>query len=133
MGTWGNGNFENDGALDLISCVITQDGLAPIEGAFDAILAVDGYIDVDYGEEAIAAAEIVAMLHGKSSSSIPEILSNWHDTHKLSVDDALINKAILAVKKATENPGSEFRELREEGQGLPEWYTNIQDLLDRLD
>lgn len=134
MGTWGNGNFDNDGALDLLVMLTAQDTLKPVEDAFDAILAVDGYMDVDYGEHAVSAAEVVALLKGKPAEWMPESLAEWHQSHQLEVDGALIAKAIRAVEKATTDPKiSEFREIREEGPGLP-WYgyANIANLLERL-
>lgn len=133
MGTWGNGNFDNDGALDLLDMLTSQDTLKPVEDAFDAILTLDGYIDIDYGEEAVSAAEAVALLKGKPADWVPESLAEWHQSHQLSVDDALIAKAIRAVEKATTDPEiSEFCGTREEGPGLPGWYANIANLLERL-
>lgn len=132
MGTWGNGNFDNDGAMDFLIRLISQDTLQSVEKAFDAILAVEGYIDVDYGEEVISAAEVVAVLKGQPSDTAPESLLIWHQSHHLTVDDALTVKAIEAVKKAADSDLSEFRGLREEGYGLPGWYENIVNLLERL-
>ncbi len=134
MGTWDEGNFDNDGATILLQTVTEQSGLKPIRDAFNTILALNGYIDVDYGQETIAAAEVVALLRGKPAKSIPEYLTEWHQTHKLLVDTLLIEKAILAVKKATEDPKvSELRGLWEGPNGVVAgWYANITDLLERL-
>ncbi|MEQ8677221.1 MAG: DUF4259 domain-containing protein [Aggregatilineales bacterium] len=134
MGTWDEGNFDNDGATILLQTVTAQSSLKPVREAFDAILALNGYIDVDYGQEAIAAAEVVALLKGNPAKSIPEYLTEWHQTHKLLVDNLLIEKAILAVKKATEDPKvSELRGLWEGTNGVVAgWYANVTDLMERL-
>jgi len=135
MGTWGNGNFDNDGALDFTLRLTSQDKLTSIEEAFDAILSVDDYIDVDYGEEAVAAAEVVALLRGKPAESLPDSLIEWHQSNHLIIDDALTAKAIQAVEKAIDPESSEFRQLREDGQSSSDdWYghANIASLLERL-
>lgn len=134
MGTWDDGNFDNDSALDLLDRVTAQDGLKPVEEAFDAILAVQGYIDVDYGQEVVAAAEVVALLSGKPAVFIPDHLAEWYQSHQLAVDDALTAKAILAVEKATTDPKvSELRGLFEgDGGPVASWYANITGLLERL-
>lgn len=129
MGTWGDGHFENDGALDFVVELTSQDSLAPIETAFDEILSVKGYIDVDYGEYAIAAAEIIALLRGKPLTSLPDDVIQWHNQHQLKVNDALVAKAIQAVELTTNTERSEFAELRDELDG---WANNITDLLARL-
>lgn len=135
MGTWGDGNFDNDGALDLTIRLTSQNTLTPIEEAFDAILSLDGYIDVDYGEEAVAAAEAVALFRGKPAESLPNSLLEWHGSNQLTVDDALTAKAIQAVEKAIDPGLSEFRQLREDGQNSSDnWYgrVNAVNLLERL-
>ena len=132
MGTWDNGHFDNDGALDFLDRLTTQDTLTPLEEAFDAILSVDDYIDVDYGEEAVAAAEVVALLMRKPAESLPDSLTEWHKSHPLKADDGLTAKAIQAVEKVMDPEVSEFRQLREEGDELPGWHENIIDLLNRL-
>jgi len=135
MGAWDEGNFDNDDAMDFLIRLTEQDSLQPVEESLDAILAVDGYIDVDYGGEAVAAAEVVAMLRGKPASVMPESLATWHQTHQLGVDDALTTKAILAVEKATTDPKiSELAGLWEEGgeEFHASWYSHITDLLKRL-
>ena len=134
MGAWGTGNFENDDATVILQRVTEQGGVKPIEEAFNSILDLAGYIDVDYGNEAIAAAEVVAMLRGKPATSMPEYLTAWHRSHQTPVDDRLITKAIWAVQKATTDPKvSELRGLWEDGDELFEtWYANITDLLERL-
>lgn len=131
MGTWDYGNFDNDGAMDFIGFFTEQDSLTPVETAFDAILAVEDYIDADYGVEAIAAAEVVALLRGHPSASVPDGLTTWHQSHQLTVNDALTTKAIQAVQKAADSDQSELRELWEDAE-FEEWYPHITDLLTRL-
>jgi hypothetical protein len=133
MGAWDSGNFDNDNALDLIIEVVDRGGLKAVEAAFDAILNLDDYIDVDFGSEAIAAGEVVAMLRGKPAASIPDNLAEWHQVHQLSANDALTAKAILAVEKAFADEGkSELRELWEDSPEFQTVQANIMDLLSRL-
>lgn len=132
MGTWDDGSFDNDNALDWLDLFTSQDTLKPVEEAFDVILSLDGDIYANYGEEAVSAAEVVALLKRKPADFVPEDLTKWHQSHQLSVDDILIAKAIQAVEKTIDPKFSELYYLREEGKGFPVWYANITNLLERL-
>lgn len=65
MGSWGSGLFQNDSAADL---VFVLEHPADLELIINALRAVDdhkGYLDVDFGDAALAAAEIVTALCGQ--------------------------------------------------------------------
>lgn len=135
MGAWGTGNFENDDALDFVVTVADSSDLQPVEAAFDAVLsAEDDYIDSYVACEALAAGEVVALLHGKPAPNLPEELIAWQQQHSLTVDDALRQKARQAIDKATADAEtSELRELwEEEDNVVDEWYAHVTDLLARL-
>lgn len=73
MGAWGTGGFENDGAADF-AWEIAEGGLPVIEKAFDSVLAA-GESYLEDGDEAIAAAEVVAKLSGRGPSPLDDLQS----------------------------------------------------------
>jgi len=66
MGAWGTGVFDNDGAGDFLALL---QGAEPgqrevvIREAFEAVTDPDDYLEVDAGQEAIAAAAVIAAVH----------------------------------------------------------------------
>jgi len=141
MGTWGEGNFENDSAMDVIDELIANDTLKPLNRSF-RVVQIESIIvsimrlpiiQVDTAQEAIAAAEVVALLKGNPAEDLPERLLIWHQTRQLKADKALVKKAIRAVETVTSNASrSELVGLWEDGQNALIWRKNIDDLLARL-
>jgi hypothetical protein len=136
MAISGTGTFENDGAADFLNRLLDGNKLKPVYEALDSVLQADDYLDVDYGEEAIAAAEVVALLKGKPAKDLQHRLIEWHEKHAFSVDEGLVAKAVEAVEKAYSDPEvSEIRALMEEGddeEWFSLWSANIEGLLARL-
>lgn len=65
-GAWGEGPFDNDDAQDwLAEC---SRGDASVSQAIEAVLR-PGYLEVDVGSAAVAAAEVVATANGKGTSA----------------------------------------------------------------
>jgi hypothetical protein len=131
----GTGTFENDGAADFLNRLLDGNDLREVYEVLDSVLQQDDYLEVDYGQEAIAAAEVVALLKGKPAKDLQHRLIEWHETYALSVDEALVAKAVQAVEKAYSDPEiSEIRALFEEGddEWLSQWSANIEGLLARL-
>ncbi|MBV9431016.1 MAG: DUF4259 domain-containing protein [Hyphomicrobiales bacterium] len=141
MGTWGMGSFENDGAADF-AWDIAEGGLPVIEKAFDNVLgAKDSHFEG--GNEAIAAAEVVAKLSGRGSPSLDEIqereedaeveeftLVKWIASVKAPVSQELVEKARRAVARVLAD--SELAELWRESKNFDEWKRNVDDLAKRL-
>jgi len=141
MGTWGMGSFENDGAADF-AWDIAEGGLPVIEKAFDNVLgAKDSHFEG--GNEAIAAAEVVAKLSGRGSPSLDEIqereedaevegftLVKWIASVKAPASEELVEKARRAVARVLAD--SELVELWRESKNFDEWKRNVDDLAKRL-
>lgn len=133
MGAWGSGSFENDGALDFVGALTAQATIKPVEDALNAVLVIDDYIDAMDGEEAIVAAEVVALLRGYPLAELPPDLDVWHKTHQLTVDNALVERAIRAMERITQPDISELYELWEEADDeRAHWQNNMANLLARL-
>lgn len=132
MGAWGAGVFENDDALDLVNEVTDGTDLQPVEAAFERVRAIGSdYLEAPDCSAALAAAEIVATLHGNpSQESAPEGLPEWIRQQDLAVLPALQNEARLAVERVLREP-SELLELWSEGDPS-EWLAVTNDLLARL-
>lgn len=130
MGAWGHGNFDNDGALDLLYSLETN-GLQEVTHSIQIVLNGDGYVDVDDASMAIAAGEVVALLRDKPAESIPESLSQWHKTHNDAADAVLVTQAVQAIEKVLAN--SELRDLWEEAdEDFENWQQAVNELRTRL-
>ena len=134
MGAWGTGNFENDGALDFLIQLENNPTIQTIHQAIDAVINHAGYMDVDYGDEAIAAAEVVAMINGQpAADDLPDNFKAWFATQSFSVDKALTERAILAVEKAfNDTELSELRQLWDESNDFPMRQAHVNTLLAKL-
>jgi hypothetical protein len=63
MGAWDIGPFDNDTAADFandLDDAAEHERIPLMRRALDAVIACDGYLDSDFGVEALAAAAIVA-------------------------------------------------------------------------
>ena len=78
MGTWGPGSFENDTAIDWVSA-LDGGGVELVRLAIFAILEVpdDDDVEVELGEEALAAAEIVAAVAIDDPSRLSPNAAEW--------------------------------------------------------
>lgn len=138
MGAWGTRTFECDSALDFFSDFCeSQENVAALEAAFDAVLQNEDYIDADVATDALASAEIIAYVKGHPSEDFPseELHQPFLPVESLThyLNDALVYKAIKAVKKVKEAPYSELRELWEEAdEYYAEWQAVMDDLMQRV-
>jgi hypothetical protein len=131
MGAWGNGSFENDRALDWAREMLAGDQpLAAVEFALDESTGVD-YLEADEGSAAIAAAEVVAGLAGRSRGTMPEAITAWV-TKQPEPTDELLALAIKAVRRVLADD-SELRELWEEGDEGDDWRGDVEELLECLE
>ncbi len=130
MGAWGQGNFENDDALDWLDTLTQGADLAPADAVFDATLSnPEAYIDAPVCSEVLAAAEVVAALHGKPLEPVHEALKMWMPG-KPPPPPATLDASRRAVAALRER--SELRDLWEESDQLEPWLQVIDDLLARL-
>ncbi|HZW07711.1 MAG TPA: DUF4259 domain-containing protein [Phycisphaerales bacterium] len=152
MGAWGTGIFENDDALDWVlgwQEAGEGEGTADEPGRISFVIgamavAVDhkGYLDVDAGGCALAAAEVVAAACGKPSPAMkpgPEAdealaeLAAWVRTpHAKVLNDPDVRAlARQAVDRAC-GPESEAAELWDESEHAAAWRAAVDDLRSRL-
>lgn len=131
MGAWGYNSFENDAAGDWVGDLVDGGDGAAIEEALAAVIeAGDEYLEAPECSAAIAAAEVVAALHGHAAADLPDEVTTWL-TGRERPDATLLERARIAVD-AVRN-GSELQELWEEqGDALQVWLGAIDDLRRRL-
>ena len=88
MGAWGSGNFENDDALDWLGGFDFQPRLTRLNPPLRQGL-VAGNSSGDW-QEALAAAEIIALIRGYPSNDCPEHLLIWAQQKQSNIDPKLV-------------------------------------------
>jgi hypothetical protein len=131
MGAWDATSFGNDHACDWAYELEKQDDLSLIESTLRRVSEIgEEYIEVPDGEEATAAAEVVAWLKGNPSelNAYTESLAGWVAAHPLAPSPALIALARSVLQRLQTEPS----ELLEVWDGDPDWIAAMADLDSRL-
>jgi hypothetical protein len=134
MDAWEANAFGNDSANDWLAEVVESSDLEMIHEAFDAVLgAGDGGVEMQVGEEAVAAAEMVAWLSGQPGrgGDHADQIESWLENNELEFTDSLAKKAKRAIDRVYNRP-SELREAWEESDDFEDWKTELANLKDRL-
>ena len=130
MGAWGTDNFANDDAMDWVA-ELESNGLAATASAFSAVdEAADDYLDASIASCALAAAEVIAALHGYPSSTLPEEIGTWVAANAGDPGKASIASARRAIDVVARQ--SELRDLWEESDEFAAWKSELADLKNRL-
>lgn len=136
MGAWGVGAFEDDTALDWLDEEFEAVGDEAVVAILEEVssMEVTGYLEVDQGSAARAAAEIVAIAFGKGNAKTPEevIAKISKYMNDIQAQPNIKALAISAVKRVN-SENSEVKELWTESEATAlEWEADIKDLLSRL-
>lgn len=110
MGTWGAGPFDNDGAHDLLRNLgDAAEPMNELRGLLQRIAATptSEYLDVDDGQHAVAAAQLVVFASG--GDPIPKRLLML--VERLAVDRSDRALAQQALARVTEAGSSELASL----------------------
>lgn len=129
MGTWGTGLFEGDGPLDWVDDFCESNAVTFLESSLD----VSGdYLDATSGEDALAAAALIAAALDGDTSDLPEDLVDWLEENPEPPVASLVAHAVEAVDRVLDD-NSELRELwAENPQGYPRWREAVLILRSRL-
>jgi hypothetical protein len=131
MSVWGVGIFENDDALDWIYDLADSGSLARVSAALDLIVRnKDDSPEIYDSRIALAAAEIIASMHGDPSLDLPEEAEEWVGD-KILENEKLRAKAEDAVAIILRN--SELKVKLENSSSFKKWQIKLQDLLKRLE
>jgi len=134
MDAWEPGSFGNDSASDWLAELLETPDLSMIGEAFDAVLAAgDDALEVQAGEEGIAAADVVAWINGRGGKSDDngDRIEDWINEHELEVSDSMLKKARRVVDRVFNSP-SELREAWEESDDFDDWRAALAELKERL-
>ena len=132
MGTWGEGPFDNDGASDFV------DEAEPSPAATIATVLrrcaeapPDEYLDVDDGQQAIAAAEVVALAFGlgRLEDARPNVRALIGALGAVGPSEELRVLAIAALRRVRVRGASELASLWAHD---PTFDARLGDLLHRL-
>lgn len=130
MGTWSHEPFGNDTAADWAYELAESHGFNCLEAAFDAVLAAEAEgPEADVGEEAVAAAEVLAKLLGQGSQSdaYTERADAWVAATALKPSAELRHKAYTALERVLSD-ASELWELWQESQDGEAWRASVRQL-----
>ena len=131
MSVWGVGIFENDDALDWIYDLADSGSLARVSAALDVIIRNrDKFPEPSDCRIALAAAEIIAAMHGDPSPDLPEEAEEWIGD-KILENENLRAKAEDAVVLILRN--SELKDIWEHSSSFENWQTKLQNLQKRLE
>jgi hypothetical protein len=131
MGTWGFGSFENDGASDW-AYDLASTGVALLHDTLQEVLANgEDCVEAGPAENAVAAAEVVATLGGKSGKELPDSVAEWVRSHRQDLTPFLREMALSALERV-QRPPSELLELWEESPEFAQWQEAMNDLRQRL-
>jgi len=131
MSGWGMGIFENDDSLDWIYDLADAGSLARVSAALDVIIRnKDEFLELSDCRIALAAAEIIAAMHGDPSPDLPEEAEEWIGD-KILENENLRAKAEDAVVLILRN--SELKEKCERSLNFEKWQIKIQNLQKRLE
>ena len=131
MGAWDTSSFGNDTANDWAYGLDDCSDLSLIESTLRKVAdAGDEYIEAPDGEEAVAAAEVLAWLRGNRSpvNAYTEKVASWVDEHPISPPIEVVQLAVAVLDRLQREP-SELIELWAEDS---EWQAAMADLRARL-
>jgi hypothetical protein len=132
MGAWSAESFGNDDACDFAGEVAGSSDMLVVETALDVVIENgNAYLEAPEGSRAIAAAEVVARLHGnwglRDSHSGP--VDRWVESAKLIPSADIALKAGRALDRVLSDPS----ELLELWGGSKDWLAAVDDLRNRLE
>lgn len=126
MGAWGIHVDECDGSLDFLREVGDSRDWSEVDMRIRDYVADGGYDD---GDEALAAAELVAAALGHASPRLAPELAGWAADHAAEARP-LRADAVAAVKLVLD--ASELSELWSEADEAADWRGTVEELLSRL-
>jgi len=129
-GTWGEGSFENDDALDWASECTSAKSVTPVSAAL-ALVSRNKSIEAPDGSAAVAAAEVVAAALGRPNPKLPSQLRDWIIHQPSAQLVALAPSARMALMRVANAEISELAKLWAARQPN-KWTASISELQARL-
>ena len=126
----GTGNLDNDTAEDWIMDFLDEPSEIKILSAFRLISDRSGTLEIQDCQEALAAAEILALINNKPNPDFDKQEIDLIVNSGLKLPDTIFKVASDSIKKIQLQ--SELRELWDEQELTTEWHDVIHDLQARL-
>lgn len=130
MGAWDTTSFGNDRANDWAYDLQECHDLSLIRSTLERVAAIgEENIDATLGEDAVAAAEVLAWLKGKGSppNAYTKKIGEWVNSHPIEPPSDLIALAIQIIDRLRREP-SELLELWDDD----DWVDSLEELKSRL-
>jgi Domain of unknown function (DUF4259) len=130
MGAWGGGVFGNNAAADLLGALgdaAPAEALDLLRETLAAAAGNDGYLEVDNGQAAVAAAAVVAAQRLGGSRLDVTTVPPWEAEGGLDIPQELDGLALAALDRVVGEP-SELRGFWEDGDGLQEFLAILAPL-----
>lgn len=132
MGAWGKGAFDNDSAIDWLHLGLLETGnLEFLHGSLFPQELDGEYLEVEGGEQVIAAAEIIHALHLGPRVDLPEEAHQWVTQHKGLDVSAIVPDAVASLQRVL-GENSEIGELWGETDEYKDWLEDVEALRDSL-
>jgi len=129
MGAWGVLPFDNDNASDWVWSLEEAEDTSVLSDALEVVASEDDIIED--GEEAIAAAEVVAALLGRPLAELPdEVTAFVRKLGNKKPSRKLVKLAATVVRRIAK--ASHLRDGWAEPESAKEWQETMNDLLRRL-
>jgi hypothetical protein len=138
MGIFGIDGFGSDEALDWLQGLDPNAGAEPVVRALRvAVESPDPYLDSRRAQVALAAAELVAALHGRPNRSLPDPALRWlaaQTDPPLGADGSKDLDALVLATRALDFvvTSSELAEIWSQQGDQRRWQSALDDLRMRL-
>lgn len=130
MSAWGYHTFENDNALDWVKELARTKALTQVTKAIDVAVRRRRRARTTADScTVLAAAEVVAALHGYPAAVLPTHLKRWL-AGKPALGRSVVRSSASAVSAILEN--SELKKLWAETPDFQAWEARVIDLRTRL-
>jgi hypothetical protein len=133
MGTWGSGPFDNDSAADFLDRLTQEPSWGVVEALREiAKLPTGAYIEVDEGQQAWAACELVALAFGHGdATAVRKIVRD--SAEKLAPNEQQRRLALEALSRIADPKMSELAALWHEGSDGSQFDASVAHLRARLE
>jgi hypothetical protein len=131
MGAWGTGPFDNDDAGDWVYELEEARDLGFVRQTLTTALEADDYLELPEGNNAVAAALVIAASLDRSYDRLPEEVVAWFNAGREAATAEDARLAILALDRVT-GEESETAELWGESPSGEEWSNVVAVLRQRL-
>jgi Domain of unknown function (DUF4259) len=132
LGMWGLGPFENDCAQDLLGLLDRENSLTSLLKALQSAIhpSEQDFFNGCRAEEAVAAAELVAISNNCSDVAPPEVIQAWLGRHGSEIDDSWVRLARQAVEHVTAD--QTVWDLWDDEEQAAGWKRMLNQLTERL-